>query len=396
MAQVRQATALLEAASKAVGDVAVQDAVVLAQAFAHAEKVAMAATRRAVLRAGDEGARKHGGERDMAGLTARLTGTTLARAKQGLKSAERAASLTCVGKAYAAGSLSFDQAAVVTDAAAKVPGVATELVQEAERSSLAGLRAAAAARVAAMRGEEAALERERSLVARRFCRVGALPEGGVRLEALLPTEEGAAVAKALEHATDRCWRQSWARGRHLSMDQARADALVELCTGSGTLAREPGLPELVVTVDAAALVRGETHDGEICEIDGVGPVPVATARGLLGEALLTLCVTDGADVRTVTSTTRVVPTRVRKALELRDTACVVPGCGQRSHLEIDHWRIDFSRGGLTALDNLCRLCGPHHRLKTRTGWRLEGGPGRWRWLSPRRPKILQVAAPARE
>nr|MDA8343239.1 HNH endonuclease signature motif containing protein [Actinomycetota bacterium] len=195
---------------------------------------------------------------------------------------------------------------------------------------------------------------------------------------LLPTREGAAVMRALAQATDRRWRRAWTGGRHLSMDQARADALHEICTGGGT-----GSPELVVTVDAGALVRGETQGGEVCEIGGVGPVPVATARSLLGEAFLTICVTDGTDVRTVTSTSRVVPTRVRKALALRDPACVVPGCGQRSHLEIDHWRLDFSRGGLTALDNLCRLCAPHHRLKTRTGWRLEGGPGRWRWLPPR-------------
>jgi hypothetical protein len=391
--QVRQATALLEAASKALGDVTANDAVTLARMFAQAEKVAMAATRRAVLRAGDDGARKHGGDRDMAGLTARLTGTTVARAKQGLKSAERAGAIADVERAYVAGTLSFDQAAVISDTAAKAPAAASQLIREAQRSSLAGLRAAAAATIAALQGEEAALERERRLVARRFCRVGALPDGGVRLEALLPTEEGAAVMRALGSATDHCWRRAWARGRHVSVDQARADALAALVAGGGA-ASEPRSAELVVTVDAASLVRGETEAGETCEIDGVGPVPVSTARGLLGEALLTILVTDGTDVRAVTSTKRVIPTKVRKALVFRDPSCVVPGCGQRSHLEIDHWRLDFSRGGLTALDNLCRLCAPHHRLKTRTGWRLDGGPGRWRWLPPRRPAVPATRAPA--
>jgi hypothetical protein len=374
----------------------VEHAVVLAEAFAHAEKVAMAATRRAVLRAGDLGARRHGGERDMARLAARVTGTTLARAKQGLKCAEQAASISDVEKAYVAGSLSFDQAAVVTDTATLMPSAARELLLEAETSSLAGHRSATAARTAAARGEESARERERRLAARRFCRVGTVPGGGVRLEALLPTEEGAAVMQALEHATDRRWRRAWSNGGRLSMDQARADALLALCTGSGDPTRQPRPPELVVTVDAAALVRGEVGEGELCVIDGVGSVPVATARGLLGEALLTLCVTEGRDVRTVTSTSRVVPARVRRALEVRDPACVVPGCGQRSHLEIDHWNLDFSRGGLTALDNLCRLCGPHHRLKTRTGWRLEGGPGRWRWSPPRRPPGRRSAVRARK
>jgi hypothetical protein len=425
--QVRQATALLVAASNALATLGADEAITVAEAFAQAEKAAMAGARRAVLCAGDEGARRCGGERDMAALAARLTGTTRSRAKVGLQSAQRAASHQEVEKAYVAGSLSFDQVAVVTDAAAEVPGVAASLVLEAERSALSGLRASAAAARMAKAGEEAAMAREQRVVARRFCRIGALPEGGVRLEALLPTEEGARVQRAVEAATDRCWRGARERGQTLSIDHARADALVGLLAGRGVAASRggpsrsragasggepcgggeacgcgnlcgcgdscgcgeagmppPNPPELVVTVDAAALVRGEVHPGESCVIEGIGPISVTAARGLLGEALLTLCVRDGKDVRTVTSTSRVVPSRVRKALLLRDPTCVIPGCGQRLHLEIDHWRLDFSRGGLTAVDNLCRLCASHHRLKTRTGWRLEGGPGRWRWLPPRR------------
>ncbi len=383
-AQVRQATALMEAASRALGEVHAAEAVALAAAFARAEKVAMAATRRAVLQAGDAGARTHGGERDMAGLAARITGSTPARARNGLRTAQRAAARDGVERAYIAGSLSFEQAAVVAETAMLVPGATDELLREADQTSLSGLRAAATARLAGCRGEAAALEQEQKVVARRFCRIGPAPGGGVRVEALLPSAEGAALATALERAADRCWRRSWERGRPLSAEQARADGLVALCTGGGAEGSRLGPPELVVTVDAAALVRGEVADGETCEIDGVGPVSVSGARGLLGEALLTICITDGRDVRTVTSTTRVVPRRVRKALALRDPACVVPGCGQRSHLEIDHCRLDFAGGGLTALDNLCRLCPAHHRLKTRTGWRLGGGPGRWSWSPPPR------------
>ncbi len=71
VAQIRRATALLESDSRAVGEVGGSEAVTLARAFAQAEKVAMAGTRRAVLQAGDDGARRHGGERDMARLTAK-------------------------------------------------------------------------------------------------------------------------------------------------------------------------------------------------------------------------------------------------------------------------------------------------------------------------------------
>lgn len=382
LAQVRQATALLEAASRQLPEVTAEEAVALARAFGVAEKVAMAGTRRAVLQAGEDGARRHGGERDMASLAARVCGTTLAKADKGLKSARTLESLAAGKSAYLAGSLSLDQAQVVADAAAVAPSVTPELVAASSETSLSGLRARAAAALAARQGEEAAADRERRLVARRFCRIGPVPGGGVRLEALFPSAEGAAVLAAVGRAADLEWRAARDRGRRVSMDQARCDALVALCRGAGA-PHDAGPPELMVTVDAAALVRGEVADGERCVIDGVGPVPVAHARAVLGEALLTLCVTEGRDVRSVTSTSRVVPARVRKALVVRDPICVVPGCGQRMHLEIDHWRVDFSRGGLTALENLCRLCAAHHRLKTRTGWRLEGGPGRWRWLAPR-------------
>lgn len=398
MAQVRQATALLEAASRSVEDVSAEEAVDLARTFARAEKVAMAATRSALLHAGDAAARRHGGERDIVSLAAQLCGTTKAKASRGLKSAQLLERVTAGKAAFLTGSLSLDQAEVVADTARTDPAAATELLAEADRTSLGGLRARAAATAAARSGEATAQERERALAARRFCRTSGAPGGGVRLDALLPSAEGSALITALAGATDTVWRAARRRGVQLSADQARADALVALCQG-GVAGDAPITPaEVVVTVDAAALVRGEVREGERCVIDGVGPVPVAHARGLLGEALLTLCVAEGRDVRTVTSTNRVVPTRIRKALALRDPTCVVPGCGQQAHLEIDHWRLDFSRGGLTALDNLCRLCPPHHRLKTRTGWRIEGGPDRWQWLPPRhrwRPQAGGSGSPHR-
>jgi hypothetical protein len=62
-----------------------------------------------------------------------------------------------------------------------------------------------------------------------------------------------------------------------------ADALVELVTsprGDG-----PHRPRALVhlRVDLGALRRGNTSAGELCEIAGVGPVSVTTARELLGD-----------------------------------------------------------------------------------------------------------------
>ncbi len=155
-------------------------------------------------------------------------------------------------------------------------------------------------------------------------------------------------------------------------------ALAERLQGDGR-----ATPTLVLTADIAAFWRGATEPGETCEVPGVGPVPVATARALLGEAFLKLVLTDGVDVHAVVHFGRSVPAHLRSALEARDPRCVVPGCGETRLLEIDHWRVPFAQGGPTTLDNLCRICRAHHRKKTHQGFVLDGGPGNWRWRPPR-------------
>lgn len=41
-----------------------------------------------------------------------------------------------------------------------------------------------------------------------------------------------------------------------------------------------------------------------------------------------------------------------------------------------------------------RLCPEHHALKTYGGWRIEGGPGNWKWVAPARPKSAGAIARA--
>jgi hypothetical protein len=49
---------------------------------------------------------------------------------------------------------------------------------------------------------------------------------------------------------------------------------------------------------------------------------------------------------------------------------------------VDHYVTDFIKGGTTEASNLARLCTYHHYVKTHKGWRLEGGPGHWRFVCP--------------
>ena len=150
--------------------------------------------------------------------------------------------------------------------------------------------------------------------------------------------------------------------------------------------RDPG-PRAVITirVDADALRRGMTEGDEVCEIPGVGPIPVAMALELANDAFLKVLVTDGTDILSVAHAGRTIPARLRTALEERDLVCRVPHCDMRFGLEIDH-RIPFAQGGPTNLENLVRICAWHHRQKTYDGYQLvevegEGGV-EFAWLPP--------------
>jgi hypothetical protein len=107
----------------------------------------------------------------------------------------------------------------------------------------------------------------------------------------------------------------------------------------------------IVRVELAALLRGEVEPGEICEIDGQGPIPVELARGLLTDSNLTILFHEAGDIRAVSHLGRTINATLRTALVYRDRTCVVPGCGVGVGLEIDHVR-ELHLGGPTQLDNL--------------------------------------------
>lgn len=145
-----------------------------------------------------------------------------------------------------------------------------------------------------------------------------------------------------------------------------------------------GQPRTVahVRVDALALRRGHVESGELCEIAGVGPVPVSTVRALLPDAFVKLLVTDGVDIATVCHVGRTIPAHLASAIEERDPTCVVPGCDVATGLEVDHWDTDFAYRGPASMANLARQCHYHHGMKTYRGFELFGGPGKWEWKAP--------------
>jgi len=140
----------------------------------------------------------------------------------------------------------------------------------------------------------------------------------------------------------------------------------------------------LLRIDVAALQRGRVAGEELCEITGVGPVPVSVARGLLGEAIVKLVITKGVAVANVTHLGR-GPTAAQKAALLwTSPTCAVQGCdGTRT--EWDH-RQPWAATRHTRLDELDPLCTFHHDLKTRFDYALVPGVGKRPFTPPDDPR----------
>ncbi|MGH3853027.1 MAG: DUF222 domain-containing protein [Pseudonocardiaceae bacterium] len=74
---------------------------------------------------------------------------------------------------------------------------------------------------------------------------------------------------------------------------------------------------------------------------------------------------------------------LRRHVQIRDRACVYPGCRcPARHADLDH-TVDHIHGGTTTEANSGPLCRHDHRLKHEGGWRLrQPVPGNFVWTSP--------------
>jgi hypothetical protein len=269
------------------------------------------------------------------------------------------------------------QAREIVSVAGDRPEMESELVAAAGSETVSALQE----RCRAVRAVGSGVEIYERVRRNRYLRHWSDDEGALRLEARLCADQGARVLAALAVAERRILAEARRAGRREPYQAYAADALVALAEGGGNA---KAVPVVQVRVDHAALVRGHVADGEVCEIPGVGPIPVATARALAEDCILKVLVTKGLDVVAVAHGGRTIPAHVRSALEIRDPKCVIPGCDVRERLEIDHV-VPFAKGGPTTLENLARICHRHHALKTHLGWVLGGRPGAWTWDPPDDP-----------
>jgi hypothetical protein len=173
-----------------------------------------------------------------------------------------------------------------------------------------------------------------------------------------------------------------------TMDQRRADALMDLLTGRA----EPPRVSIQVVVPADTL----TGDADLpAVIPGLGPITAHEARRIASGPGQTSYRRLVVDVDTGAARPPAVPAIERRyrpsvaldrAVRARDLTCRFPGCrrsavGQQSGTDLDHsvpWP-----AGPTAWSNLVALCRHHHRLKHSAGWTTDLSPdGTLTWTMP--------------
>jgi hypothetical protein len=368
-------------------------AVDLVDWFADIERLAVAGKTLAARRAADGDAWRTTGDRSAADWLAKRTGSTVGDARTVLDTAAHLASAPRTEDAFRDGGLSLKQAEAVASAAAVDEAAERRLLEHAAHTSLQKLRdESARVRAAADPDPEARHERiHRSRSWRRWTDGDGARCGTYRLTPDAAAQLEAAAQPFIDAAIDDARR----RGGREPSDALAADGLVAMARATTSASDAPtdarggrgrrrlrDRRELIGLVDLSALRRGRTEPGELCEIAGVGPVPVEVAREVFGDALLRIVIRNGVDIRTVVHTGRVASAVQETAVLVRDGGrCVRPRCDLPIS-EIDHCA-GFTVTGQTTLDDLAGLCGHDHDLKTRGGhtYRRERD-GRVTWRRP--------------
>src|SRR5699024_1214504 len=120
-----------------------------------------------------------------------------------------------------------------------------------------------------------------------------------------------------------------------------------------------------------------------CGILGAGPLETRTAERLACNGKIALKVTDpGGEILYLGRSQRLASRAQRRALRLRDTTCVFPGCHQTKHLDAHH-TTPWSQRGPTDIDGLALLCRRHHAMVHEGGLHLAPTPERTTAYQPR-------------
>lgn len=328
---------------------------------------------------------------------ANQTGQSPKDAAKDIETSEKLDDLDATDEALANGDLSPTQAHEVSSAAAADPSAEQGLLETAKNASVPELqRKAKKVRAAATNNEDKAKQAHDN----RDLYSGVDEEAGEGwFHGKGPAARVAQMLAFLEPWIQAEFAKARREGRYERRGAYAFDALLAALgfaaacrtgnAGTGGSSGPKGGPvgppaNILVRADLSAILRGETVAGETCEIDGLGPVPVAALLELLPQAAIDLILTDGVDVFNVTHFGRRANARQQVVLDWFGGECSRRGCPATRHLQVDH-RIDWATIEITELRNLDWLCVDCHRLKTHDGWALVPGQGKRRMVPPDDP-----------
>jgi hypothetical protein len=329
----------------------------------------------------------HHGHRTAAHWLAAKTGVSVGEAMRLLETAEVAEQAPATMEALKNGGLSIPKARAVGKAEAVDPDAGAELVERAasEGVSVREIETDSARIVHAASGETEASRAERIRRGRSF-RIGSNGDGSSWFHGIGPTTDIARLEAALKPILDDIFQDARQDGRREPVDAYTFDALMTLteagttgghdldATASGDPKRScdgHGHAKVIVRAELGALDRGHTQPGELCEIAGHGPVPVADVWEMIdGGAFIAGIVTRGTDIVALRHLGRRPSVLQRTVLEWETAGtCAVEGCTNNVRIEIDH--VDpWAHTHLTDIDQLAGICVHCHRRKTHEGFTL--------------------------
>ncbi len=324
------------------------------------------------------------GYRSAAEFIAAKSKTSIGAARTQLDVSQKLEQLPVVEQAVRTGGFSEPQVALVVEGSSANPAAAQRLLDQASRGSLKELRDEVLRLRAAADADPDATQRR--IHSRRHFRTWRDGEGAWRASVYGTALAGARLEAALKPVIDELFAKARAEERRESRDAYAFDAVVRLAERHTAGQSEKHSPRYttIVRADLEALRRGHVDDGEVCEIAGLGPIPVSSARELLGDSILKVVITKGVDVLNVTHLGRGPNAAQRIALLWASRGCSVEGCA-RTRVEIDH-RIPYSKSHHTRLEELDPLCKHHHDRKTYDGWALVEGTGKRAIVPPQDPR----------
>lgn len=295
-------------------------------------------------------------------------------------------SLSRTKDALVAGAISPQHAAVIVEAAQRVPenheALQDRVLSLAERSTVSRTRQTANRAVLSIDAKGAESRRRRARCTRDVFVIDDL-DGISVLVARMATDRAHAVMAYVNGVA----YASQTDGAPGSIGELRCRALETLVMSDHDDRPATVRAHLDILVSLDALLGTDAGPAELA---GSGPMSLEAVADLLADddAQVTIrrLVTDphNGHLLDLGRSSYRIPDRLREFIVTRDRVCRFPGCARRaSRCQIDH-AIAWDDGGSTDVGNLGALCVRHHQLKTHGGWRIENSKpdGSCEWVSP--------------